>query len=73
MGKVLGVVANNPGYELGSAATGVLLIVVGASDSCCSIRNARLSVCDNLPPLETVFGSPARFPKCRIKTTAAPG
>jgi ACS family D-galactonate transporter-like MFS transporter len=31
MGKVLGVVANNRGYELGFTATGVLLIVVGAA------------------------------------------
>jgi MFS transporter, ACS family, D-galactonate transporter len=31
MGKVLGVVANNQGYELGFIATGVLLIMVGAA------------------------------------------
>jgi MFS transporter, ACS family, D-galactonate transporter len=31
MGKVLGMVANNQGYELGFSATGVLLIVVGAA------------------------------------------
>jgi MFS transporter, ACS family, D-galactonate transporter len=30
MGKLLGVVANNQGYEIGFAITGVLLIVVGA-------------------------------------------
>ncbi|CAN7706006.1 MFS transporter [Caballeronia sp. 15715] len=31
MGKVLGAVANNRGYELGFSATGVLLILVGAA------------------------------------------